>query len=241
MNFGQASGNLLGLDAFFQDRAGIMSKKWFYAHDGQVLGPFTPGEMKELAATGAIVPVGKIWAEGSDPKNAVAAATAIDFKALAGAPASPAPVAVQAPAQADEPAAPAEPVKVRLPAKKKKKLEPLKKKPALPAPAVPVAEPVAPLPAAAQPSESAGSSLSLPDLLRKARFALEQWVDEEDSVDVVLAGDMEVIKQDPALQNIFRPMQSWGKEVVDKLWKHLEFTVQNRRKYYLALVARKNQ
>lgn len=108
---------------------------------------------------------------------------------------------------------------------------PLKKvAPSTPPPSVPVAQPVAPPPG--QPA------LTLQERFRKAQFALEQWADEEDSVDLILAGDMSVIATDPAVQAIFKPFQAVGGNFVDLLWKHFEFVVNNRRKYYLALVQR---
>ncbi len=94
------------------------------------------------------------------------------------------------------------------------------------------AEPVSSIPAGA---------LSLNDLFRKAQFELEQWADEDDSIDLILAGDLEGMKHDPALQQILAPLQAWGHDIVAKLWKHFTFTVENRRKYYLALLERRGQ
>ena len=200
-----------------------MSKKWFYVHDGQTLGPMSAAEMKTLAAEGKIRPEGKIWSDGSDPKTAVSAATAINFKSL----------------PADRPSPPVGKLEPARPAGKKKRPRrpPRVGPPLQPEPRVPLPEPPPP----AAELVSANTTLSLQDLVRKARFGIEQWVDEEDSVDLVLAGDLETIKQDPALQEIMRSMQGWGPDVMDRLWKHLEFTVENRRKYYQALLARRQQ
>jgi len=49
---------------------------------------------------------------------------------------------------------------------------------------------------------------------------------------------MDVIKVQPAVQAILKNIQPWGQSIVDRLLQHLSFTVENRRKYYLALVAR---
>lgn len=103
----------------------------------------------------------------------------------------------------------------------------------------PEAEPdLRPALAAEEPSEPA-EPMSLPELFRKATFDLEQWTDEEDSIDLILAGDLEAMKEDPVLQRILGPMKMWGPSIMNKLWKHFSFTVENRRKYYLALLARR--
>ena len=43
-----------------------MSAQWFYSQDGHMmLGPFTPLEMKDLAATGKILPTYRVQRKGN--------------------------------------------------------------------------------------------------------------------------------------------------------------------------------
>jgi hypothetical protein len=41
-----------------------MSTLWYYAHDEKKLGPFSPGQLKEMAAAGTILPMDTVWMEG---------------------------------------------------------------------------------------------------------------------------------------------------------------------------------
>ena len=125
------------------------------------------------------------------------------------------------------------------------------------APAAPPAPKPAPLPVAppvaqpvAQPAQPANVSqaarpvaapmLTLQERFRKAQFALEQWVDDDDSVDFILASDIDAVKAHPSVQAIVQPFASMGGDLADRLWKHLEFVLGNRQKYYRALLARRN-
>lgn len=226
-----------------------MTKKWFYLHNGQTLGPLTAAQLKDLAMQGKIVPEGKVWAEGGDAAKAVPAATAIDFrrvakpKATAAIPVAKLPTAIPVALPVARPAAKklkrsssASKAAAKLKhsssgSKAGRKLrqskagESLKKKSSRSKASVPLAQVATP-------------PISLEELFRKTRFALEQWVDEEDSVDLVLAGNMDDIKTQPAVQAIIKNIAPWGQGLVDRLFQHLAFTVENRRKYYLALVAR---
>ena len=49
-----------------------MADQWYYANDQQKLGPFSSGQLKELAATGQLVPTHTVWQEGVE-KGVVAA------------------------------------------------------------------------------------------------------------------------------------------------------------------------
>lgn len=41
-----------------------MSSLWYYAHDKNKLGPFSQGQLKEMAAAGTILPIDTVWQEG---------------------------------------------------------------------------------------------------------------------------------------------------------------------------------
>ena len=44
-----------------------MASRWFYTHDGQPrLGPFTAKKLKEMAASGQILPTDAVRREGKD-------------------------------------------------------------------------------------------------------------------------------------------------------------------------------
>jgi GYF domain 2 len=59
-----------------------MARQWFYSHSGHTLGPVSARQLKYLAATGGLQPEDHIWAEGTDPKQATIAGTALDFANL---------------------------------------------------------------------------------------------------------------------------------------------------------------
>ena len=70
---------------------------------------------------------------------------------------------------------------------------------------------------------------------RKARVHMDQWLDFERNRRPILAGDMEHIRQDPDIQRFMLYHARYGPEMLHKLWHHLQFMVENRRKYYCAL------
>jgi hypothetical protein len=59
-----------------------MNIKWMYRHAGHQLGPYTGDEMHLLAALGLLQPEDILWPDGSNPGDAHAAASAIDFASL---------------------------------------------------------------------------------------------------------------------------------------------------------------
>ncbi|HEY7326820.1 MAG TPA: GYF domain-containing protein [Gemmataceae bacterium] len=56
-----------------------MSDRWYYTHAGQTLGPVTSEQLRQLAASGRLVPNDLIWPEGGQQSGAVPAQAAIDF------------------------------------------------------------------------------------------------------------------------------------------------------------------
>ena len=75
---------------------------------------------------------------------------------------------------------------------------------------------------------------SLFEVFRKARTAIENWVDEDSRRALVLSGDIDAIKKDAQLSALLRQYDGFGSALRDKLIHHLEFMVENRRKYYAA-------
>jgi hypothetical protein len=78
---------------------------------------------------------------------------------------------------------------------------------------------------------------SLFEVFRKARIAIENWIDDDSRRPLILSGDLQAIKKDPTLQALFQKNQGYGAAMEQKLWRHLEFMVENRRKYYAACSA----
>ena len=87
---------------------------------------------------------------------------------------------------------------------------------------------------AAHSKQTTLSNESLFEVFRKARTAIENWVDDDSRRPLILSGDLEAIKNDPQLLAILRQFQGYGSAMHDKLAQHLEFMVENRRKYYAA-------
>jgi hypothetical protein len=86
--------------------------------------------------------------------------------------------------------------------------------------------------AGAQPGVTNASTF---EVFRKARTAIEQWVDDDGNRLRVLHGDLSEIKQQPGVRAIFNEYAGYGYEMLEKLTRHLDFLIQNRRKYYQAM------
>jgi hypothetical protein len=91
--------------------------------------------------------------------------------------------------------------------------------------------------AANQPAVSNASFL---EVFRQARTSVEAWVDDDKNRLRVLHADLAEIKNNPDVRTIVAHCANFGKEMQEKLFRHLEFVVENRRKYYAALAARQS-
>lgn len=69
----------------------------------------------------------------------------------------------------------------------------------------------------------------------RARVTLDRWIDLDCNRDLVLAGDVEALQQDPDVRELIEPLQRFGTVLVDHLIQHLAFLAENRRKYYVAI------
>jgi len=83
------------------------------------------------------------------------------------------------------------------------------------------------------------SNASLFETFRKARTSVEGWVDEESNRLCILESNPEEIKRKPEIQAILNEYAGYGLEMREKLLRHLEFMIENRRKYYKALEERR--
>ena len=78
------------------------------------------------------------------------------------------------------------------------------------------------------------SNATLLEVFRKARLAIEAWVDADLNHLCIMQTEIEAIKSLPAIQGILREYANYGQAIQQKLLRHLEFMVENRRKYYSA-------
>jgi hypothetical protein len=79
------------------------------------------------------------------------------------------------------------------------------------------------------------SNAALFKVFRKARTAIDNWVDDEKNRLRILHAELEEIKQTPAIQAILNQYAPYGEAMLDKLTRHLAFMVENRKMYYLAM------
>ena len=89
--------------------------------------------------------------------------------------------------------------------------------------------------AAAGPATVTNTSLF--EVFRKARSAIEAWVDDEKNRACMMEMGPEQIKRLPQIERILAEYADYGKDMRAKLLHHLEFMVENRRKYYAATQA----
>ena len=79
------------------------------------------------------------------------------------------------------------------------------------------------------------SNAGLFEVFRKARSAVEAWVDNETNRPAVMNSEIDEIKSRPEIQLVLKEYAGYGMR--EKLLRHLEFMVENRRKYYKAIAA----
>jgi hypothetical protein len=65
-----------------------------------------------------------------------------------------------------------------------------------------------------------------------ARRALADCVDADSLKSLVVAGDLDGLRRTPQVQELLGTYQGYGPVMAEKLCKHLEFLVENRRKFY---------
>jgi hypothetical protein len=76
---------------------------------------------------------------------------------------------------------------------------------------------------------------NIAEVYQKARVHLDRWLDFDRNHGPIMTGDMECIRQDPDIVRFMNYHARYGPDMVHKLWSHLQFMVENRRKYYCAL------
>ena len=86
-------------------------------------------------------------------------------------------------------------------------------------------------------SQPALSNASLFEVFRKARTAVEAWTDDDVNRACIMNTEFKEIERKSEIQVILREYANYGKAMQEKLLRHLEFMVENRRKYYKAIAA----
>jgi hypothetical protein len=81
------------------------------------------------------------------------------------------------------------------------------------------------------------SNASLFEVFRKARTAVEAWVDDDVNRACIMNAEFKEIERKSEIQVILHKYANYGKAMQEKLLRHLEFMVENRRKYYKAIAA----
>jgi hypothetical protein len=82
------------------------------------------------------------------------------------------------------------------------------------------------------------SNASLFEVFRKGRTAIEAWVDDESNILCMLHAEPDELKRNREVQAILDAYANYGQDFQEKLLRHLEFMVNNRRKYYQAAEGR---
>jgi hypothetical protein len=72
------------------------------------------------------------------------------------------------------------------------------------------------------------------EVFRKARIAIERWVDDARHRPLVLRGDYAAIMQHPGLIGVLEQFAAYGPVLETGLRQHLAVMVENRRKHYSA-------
>jgi hypothetical protein len=80
------------------------------------------------------------------------------------------------------------------------------------------------------PAQTNGALL---EVFRKARLAIESWVDDANNQELVANGAPEEISV--RVQDLLRDYAAYGPELEQKLTRHLFFMIDNRRKYFQAV------
>jgi hypothetical protein len=78
---------------------------------------------------------------------------------------------------------------------------------------------------------------SLMEVFRKARIAIENWVDDDKHQVLILGGEPVEWERDPALVAVLEQGAKYGDAMLQRLKTHLAFMIDNRRKYHAARAA----
>jgi hypothetical protein len=208
-------------------RAAPVSVRWFYRRKDEIKGPLATAQMNQLAAAGWLHPDDEIWMEGDDPSLAVVARAVIDFSAFARPVVQPTTPAARVVAPPTAPMRPPTPAETGFDPETGQVLDAAKYKQWQRDSKIFKNPPLSPAQTAAP---------SIQEVYRKARVTIDHWVDLDRNRKLILTGDMAAIRADPDIQRFLTAHAKFGQDMLYKLWQHLEFMVENRRKYYSLFV-----
>jgi len=77
-------------------------------------------------------------------------------------------------------------------------------------------------------------SVSVAEAFIEAHRVLQEWVDAAANRALVTRGDMEPIRQCPAVKELLRRYENYGPVMQERLWKRLAVLVDNRQKFHKA-------
>jgi hypothetical protein len=76
---------------------------------------------------------------------------------------------------------------------------------------------------------------SLQELYQRAQSALQQWADLDINRPLILSGDLDAVRSDIAIKSILDLLDKYGPAITDRFWHHVEFVLENRKKYFEAV------
>jgi len=85
-----------------------------------------------------------------------------------------------------------------------------------------------------QEEAQAQPAVSVYEAFLIARTAFQEWVDAEANKSLILAGNLQAIRELPQIDGLLRSCAGYGPVMQEKLGKHLGFLLENRRKFYIA-------
>ena len=183
--------------------------RWYYSRDGLAIGPFPTAQLAQLAVAGKLGPADLLWMEGDNPDLAIPARAAVDFSGLKSLPRALLPPRPTGPTVAEMGHDP-ETGQILDPVKFKNWQRQQKEKRDREQAAVP----------------------TVGEVFEKARIHIDRWLDFDRNRRPIMAGDMEIIRRDPDIHRFMQFHARYGPDMLHKLWNHLQFMVENRRKYY---------
>lgn len=86
-------------------------------------------------------------------------------------------------------------------------------------------------------ASSAPAGETVYEVYRRGRRNLEEWVDQPHLRPLIASAPLDDIKKDAGLQAILQAFEPHGRDMIDKLLKHLDFIVGNRRQFYASGMA----
>ena len=75
---------------------------------------------------------------------------------------------------------------------------------------------------------------SVYEVFLEARRSLQEWVDAAPNKPLIMTGNGAALRQHPQVAVLLAAYLGYGPTMLEKLGKHLDFLIENRRKFYVA-------